>query len=495
MNSSYLSTLKAFKDIYLLKATCLLSFPFDAYIVSLVIENKKIIGCDKGFFSSFLENKLKEKEISTEKFIPKNGKYVLFDFISQNDLYGAEEILINVFLEIINPEISISINIKKLDENFNWNKGIELSHMLVELCEIGLSIENLNLILDREDLKISIKGDVLSISRNLPIKPYQGFILTRIIDGMKIKDLLLTANIEREKVLRSLLIFWLFDLVALPIFEKEEEIKEENKTSNIPDNIINEVENFSKRLKLEDCFQIFDLPYDTSESNIKKKFLLLTQKFHPDKYQKYEDENLLKTIDEIFSKLTECYEKLKNKTLREEYIKFLKVKENMKSKKGNEKNTDKEKRDKPKFAYEDPAHKAKQHFIHGKDAFKNKKYFDATEHFREAVRMQPEIAEYQYWLGKTLSYNPKKLKEAEERLLKAIELKPNIKNFYLELARLYAKVGLHIKCKKMYEKVYELDPNNEEAQVYLKIKKKKKKMTFKDLLNMDLKNLKDLFKK
>ena len=501
MGKNYLSLLKAFKDIYSKNLSCLFSFPFDVYIVSFVIEKKKIVGCDKGFFSSFLEKELKRKGVSTEKCVLKDDKYILFDFLPQDNLDNAEDVLLSIFSEIVNPEISISINVQKLETELKWEKGMEIPHLLVELCEKHLSINELNLMIDQEDIKIHTKGDILSTSRNLPLKPYEGFILTRIINGMKIKDLLLAANIDREKVLRSLIIFWLLDLVDIPIFGGNDTDGNEEKkaTLEIPDKIRSEVESFYKRTKLEDCFQIFGLPLDASDGDIKKKFVFITQKFHPDKYQKYEDEELLKTIDAIFTKLTECYEKLKEKTSRGKYIEFIRIKEDMKKKKNEKdqsgKSGEEKNKEKPKHAYEDPVHKAKQRYIHGKEAFKNKKYFDATEHFREAVRMQPEVAEYQYWLGKTLSYNPKKLKEAEERLLKAIELKPNIKNFYLELARLYAKVGLHIKCKKMYEKVYELDPENEEAKVYLKIKKQKKKMTLKDFLNMDLKTLKDLFKK
>ncbi len=490
MNKDFLSFFEAIKEAYNFKGACLLSFPFDTYIVSLVIREKKIYGCDINFFKSFLL----EKGISQNSIFEKETYAFLSENIDDSEMEKLSNLILEIFSEIVEPELSISINIKDLQYDFEVKRGIDLSKLIVELCENYVNSEILNSIFTDVEMSISVKVDALTIARNLPLKPYEGFVLTRIIDGMKIKDLIPATNLGEEKTLRSLLIFWIFNLIELPIFSKN--ISKPAEKLEIPPRIIQEIENFYKLTKVGNCFQIFDLPYEASKSDIKKKFVMLTQKFHPDKYQKYEDETLLRKIDSIFSLLTECYEKLKDDEQKKKYVELILAKEN-KQKKHTQKvspKSEKDPQEKPKYAYEDPAHKAKQHYIHGKEAFKNKKYFDAMEHFREAVRMQPEIAEYQYWLGKTLTYNPKKLKEAEERLLKAIELKPNIKQFYLELARLYAKVGLHIKCKKMYEKVYELDPENEEARVYLKVKKKKK-ITFKDLLNMDLKNIKDLFKK
>ena len=140
------------------------------------------------------------------------------------------------------------------------------------------------------------------------------------------------------------------------------------------------------------------------------------------------------------------------------------------------------------YAYEDPEHKAKQHYAHGKEALKNQKFHDAVEHFRQAVRMMPDVAEYQFFLGRTLAMNPQRAKEAEERLKRALELRPNQVEIMMELGRFYERMNLRLRAKTYYEQVLKLDPKNREAMQALGIKIKKQ-MNLKDLLKLDLKDL------
>ena len=59
---------------------------------------------------------------------------------------------------------------------------------------------------------------------------------------------------------------------------------------------------------------------------------------------------------------------------------------------------------------------------------------------------------------------PKKLKEAEEALLKAIELEPKNSDHYVTLGQFYIKGKMKIRAKKAFEQALRIDPINRQAR-------------------------------
>lgn len=235
-------------------------------------------------------------------------------------------------------------------------------------------------------------------------------------------------------------------------------------------------------------YELLGVDYRAETDEIKKSYVELTKRFHPDHFNRYNNPALQARVDALFAQITEAAETLKDPARRADYDEKHELDKTMLKPQGVPARAEPEKKDTKSYAYEDREHIAKQHYTHGKDAFKAQKFYDATEHFRQAVRMSPEVAEYQFWLGRTLSLNPQRFKEAEERLLKAQEMKPDRIEILLELARFYTKIKLHLRAQKFYQRVYELKPDNEEARRALGIKKERGPITFKGLLKMDLKN-------
>jgi tetratricopeptide (TPR) repeat protein len=63
-----------------------------------------------------------------------------------------------------------------------------------------------------------------------------------------------------------------------------------------------------------------------------------------------------------------------------------------------------------------------------------------------------------------LSKIPRKKKEAEKALKKAIELEPHNADYRVYLGIIYLKAGLNIRAAKCFTAALEWDPTNERAQ-------------------------------
>jgi Tfp pilus assembly protein PilF len=67
-------------------------------------------------------------------------------------------------------------------------------------------------------------------------------------------------------------------------------------------------------------------------------------------------------------------------------------------------------------------------------------------------------------LAMSLSMNPKWRKEAEENLLKAIELDPSNAEPYAQLGKLYQKAGLLKRAESRFQEALRWDRNNQTAR-------------------------------
>jgi|GEM_PF-1000324 len=263
--------------------------------------------------------------------------------------------------------------------------------------------------------------------------------------------------------------------------------------------VVLEIDDLDLIAKRNNYYEILDVDRRADADILKKRFVELTKKYHPDKFQRYNDPDLQSKVDHIFAKITEAWEVLKDPAARAAYDDRFQL--NSADSPPAQHTPSAEDSPPPtsaKMAYEDREHRARQHFIHGKEDFKNKKFHEALEHFRESVRQVPGIAEYQFMLGKTLAMNPQRVREAEERLRFALDKQPHRLEFVLELARFYHKNNLSHRAQRYYRQVLELKPDHDEALFMLGMKKsigKRKKSakpkTFKDYLKLDLK---DIFK-
>jgi Tfp pilus assembly protein PilF len=128
--------------------------------------------------------------------------------------------------------------------------------------------------------------------------------------------------------------------------------------------------------------------------------------------------------------------------------------------------------------------RARDHLNKGVQAFKNAKYSEAVEHFKEAVQLDPNFPTARLYLataymsqyipGADSPENNQNAKAANDEFLKVLERDPKDKMAIASLASLHysqaqGQISLQEKLKRLdearqwYEKLAEVDPNNKEA--------------------------------
>jgi tetratricopeptide (TPR) repeat protein len=82
----------------------------------------------------------------------------------------------------------------------------------------------------------------------------------------------------------------------------------------------------------------------------------------------------------------------------------------------------------------------------------------------ELVSLEPQKAEFQALLGRSMRHAPSMRKNAEQHLLEAVTLAPNDVSHRIELARFYLTASNRSRARIEIQTVLAMDPGNEEAQ-------------------------------
>lgn len=192
-------------------------------------------------------------------------------------------------------------------------------------------------------------------------------------------------------------------------------------------------------------------------AEIKKAYYVMVKKYHPDRHHSPRLRSIHGLLEELFVKVQTAYEVLSTPMERRRYDESIgsrsKSSASSPGARGSETSS--------------PTHSdeiAEARYRDGKRHFDNMSYHDAIQCLEEAVRLNPRKASYHRLLAMALSKNPHWKKEAELHFRKAIEIKSTDLESHLGLAEIYEIFGLDKRAQKMYQRVLELDPENELAQ-------------------------------
>jgi len=511
--------LDALQRVHRLRLTGELSFPYGDGLCTLTVAEGDLVALDTVTARERLVPFLKERGADPTDLLTGATNTVSLGRIERLHALVSEYIgrLVN---ELANPKVAVLINFKAGTTGSPDRVRHKIASLLLQLYDQWLDGRVIESLLPDREARVRVAPDAMSRIRGLPLTTRQGFLFSRLHDGLTVDELVRAGGLPEEQVLRALLALAFMEVIVLEPAAAPPARVVRNESppprpampraapppkpaaapppaadavppaaESVPPGLMVELEDLFILAQNGNHYELLGVDYRAETDEIKKRYVDLTKRFHPDHFNRYNNPALQARVDALFAQITEAAETLKDPARRADYDEKHELDKTMLKPQGIPARAEPEKKDTKSYAYEDRDHIAKQHYTHGKDAFKAQKFYDATEHFRQAVRMSPDVAEYQFWLGRTLSLNPQRFKEAEERLLKAQEMKPDRIEILLELARFYNKIKLHIRAQKFYQRVYELKPDNAEARQALGIKKERGPITFKGLLKMDLKNL------
>jgi len=92
-----------------------------------------------------------------------------------------------------------------------------------------------------------------------------------------------------------------------------------------------------------------------------------------------------------------------------------------------------------------------------------KDWSGAVPLLHELVALEPQRAEFQALLGKSMQHIPSMRKNAEQHLLEAVMLAPQEVSLRLELARFYLTGANRSRARGEIQAVLAMDPGNDEA--------------------------------
>jgi curved DNA-binding protein CbpA len=509
--------LDALQRIHREKLTGVLSFPYEDDLANFEFQEGEFITFDSQTGRKYLLPFLEAKGVPAGALLA--GTTGTVELANLQAIQPAVlEFVGQVFNRLADPAVGVLLNFQPKEvETIRVGSGIPASSLVLQFFDNWLEARLLPALQPDPAAVIRVSPGHLQRVRDLALTPRQGFILARLQDGLSVRDFLLSCGMPEEQVLRDILAFSYLDILNVGTPARAAGPPESThraatppppssrtsrpaptprpaakaqKVEVISPDLLSQVEDLAIVVERGNWYEVLDVSVLAETEEIKHQFVDLTKRFHPDKFQQYGDPILQAKVDAIFTKITEAYEVLKDPLRRSAYneqtgMDKAPLQKTAPPPAAGDKHGSK---DQKVYAYEDQEHKAKQYFLHGKEALKNQKFHDAVENFRQAVRMMPDVCEYQFFLGRTLAMNPQRAKEAEERLKRALELLPDRVEILLELGRFYDRLNLRLRAKTFYERVLKLDPKNGEAMHALGIKPKKE-LNFKNLFKMDLKDL------
>ncbi len=209
------------------------------------------------------------------------------------------------------------------------------------------------------------------------------------------------------------------------------------------------VDELLRRSESGDLYKILGVTADASEGKIKQAYYELAKNYHPDRFQSRECSAALRVkAQQLFTSITGAYARLGNQAERSAYdVERLKGPES-KARAGASPNRE---------------NMAEVMYRAGQGFFAKGDFEKAAEKLRECVYLKPDVAKYQYLLGASQAEIPKTRKEAEQCLLKAIELDNTLVEAHICLGRLYHKVGMARRAEVQVREALRLNPGNAEA--------------------------------
>ncbi len=302
-----------------------------------------------------------------------------------------------------------------------------------------------------------LSGPLSPVSENrenllmLPLDRTEAFAFSLVTDeSPPVEDLvscLLQEHAKPEELILRLLILGLVRKAGPP----EEEARAETDASA---EVEGSIDQLLQRSDSGDLYTILGVTPDASEAQIKEAYYAMARQYHPDRFQAGEFSPAVRSkAQQLFASVTDAYARLADKTSRSAY-------DRERATQGGLGGAASRGRAPADF---DRENMAEVMYRVGHGFFAKGEFGKAAEKLRECVWLKPDVAKYHYLLGASQAEVAKTRKEAEQSLLKAIELDSTLAEAYLALGKLYLKVGMSRRAETQLREAQRLKPKDPEA--------------------------------
>ncbi len=287
--------------------------------------------------------------------------------------------------------------------------------------------------------------------QDMSLTPAQGFILSRIDGASRARDIIALSPLPEAEVAATLadlidkgLLAWgeagaFSDVMSSDTATRRRGGKA--KPKGLDKAFEAEMERILELSGRKRFHEILGVSGEASSAEVKKSYLELIERFHPDSQPEGLDAASNQKLSRVCAAATEALTALSDQGKDEP----------AKAQGGSP-----DRKPKPDF---DRSHYAEELFRLGQRAYDTADYWESIQLARQAIELDSERAEYHHLLGIGLMKNRNWLKEAGECLRKASELDPTNAKYFGLLATVYKAEGLSEDSASMLEKAKALDPS------------------------------------
>jgi curved DNA-binding protein CbpA len=339
--------------------------------------------------------------------------------------------------------------------------------------------EKVRLVLGDMNRVVSYSTDPWMHSHQVSLTPHEGFVLSRVDGQSSIRDVLAVTPLPEEETLRCL--YTLLSAGFLEFGAKGKNLtpskplrrvfempllfsSRETAPSKSPDSsssatveemrIRQDILDMHASLSGATFYDCLGVRPMAKDSEIRRAYLDLVKKYHPDRHRSEHVRDLHPLLQEILAKATESYEALYNPTSRRCYDQSLRTE----APRGEVAAAPIEA---PVEAPPTPAETiAARYYREALPYLARKEYHEAVRLLEETVQLDPSRAEYHRSLAQALENNPKWRKEAEAHYRAAMKIDPFDLEAILGLATLYETLGMKRRAKPLFALALDLDPDN-----------------------------------
>jgi tetratricopeptide (TPR) repeat protein len=357
-----------------------------------------------------------------------------------------------------------------------------------------------------EHTRIKLASGTEARFAQLKLTPQEAFLLTRLDAPIEIAQLLTISGFSEEETLRSVYALYCaglitrtgytaalkvaaqaaLDLTATPEAAPEMDQAERQDIVRMAQLVV----------ESNDDYEILGLTPPATPAEVKRAYHRLAKKYHPDRHQQDADAETIACLGNIFARVRQAYEKLKDRAPQPAEAPAEAVNHGEVSRSTAPASaapppatapattqaataaaassapaaaTGATVEAAPPEPEQDKARLAEINYQEGLARYQSGDIVSATELLSEAVRLNPDHAAYQVQLGLLLALNPRRRKQAEAHLLRAIELDPQNPAQYIRLGLLYKSLGFMARAEKQFGLALNLDPLNKAAMKELRV--------------------------
>jgi tetratricopeptide (TPR) repeat protein len=286
----------------------------------------------------------------------------------------------------------------------------------------------------------------------LPLQPAEAYVYSLIqnpIPAQHVGHLLGAGNDDTSDILVLRLL-----LLGLATLERQElAVPAQSDPREDLAALERRLDELGRSYETMDYYQILSLPPDATDAQIKASYYDLAKQYHPDRFASG-GRDVRRSAERLFTFITSAYTTLSTPASRGAYDEQrLKSSSQLEAALQARAPIDVEKE-----------RTADTLFRAGQAALAREDFRKAVTLLRECVWLRPDVARFRRYLGFAEAEVPALRKDAEQSLLKAIELDRMEIDSYMALGRLYLKVDLPRRAEAQFLEVLRWDPNNTAAQ-------------------------------